>query len=391
MDTPLTDTTDPGEVTGQILVVDDDNTHRTLHRAILAKQFDVLTASSGAEALELCREREPDLVLLDIEMPDLDGIETCRQLRAWSAVPVIFATAHESLDEHLRAFDAGGDDIITKPVSSEILLRKAARLVQQHQAHQALAHEKQSLQHMAMGFLSTVGQNGALLNFMRASVSCRSHLQLAEKLLEAAGELGVECSVMIRHAGGPTMLTTHGEPTPLEQAILERSSEMGRLFQFSRQLVVNYDRVTIIVTNMPTEPEQAEQAGRTRDNVAILAETAEALCDNVDMRLESMHRAEQLQIALGGAVQAVESLRGRYLSMLTETGLLMQKLMDEVEETYGVLDTNQEQEEAISATMDRSVQRILSLLASQGDFDQQFSQVLDALRGGREQNDIELF
>jgi len=391
METAISDVAEFSEITGHVLVVDDDNTHRTLHRAILAKQFDVVTASSGAEALELSALREPDLILLDIEMPELDGIETCKALRATYSGPVIFATAHESLDEHMRAYDAGGDDIILKPISSEILLRKASRLIQRHREQQALAAEKSSLQQMAMSFLSTMGQNGALLNYMRASVGSRSHHQLAEKLLATAQELGVECSVMIQHAGGPTILTTNGDPTPLEQAILEKCSGMGRIFQFTRQLVVNYDRVSIIARGIPLEQEDAEQAGRVRDNIAILAETTEALCDNVDMRLESMRRAEQLQVALGGAVQAVESLRAGYLSMLTETGLLMQKLVDEVEDSFGVLDTNQEQEAAISTTLHRSAGRVLALLEEQAGFEHQFDRVLDALRGGEDQNDAELF
>jgi len=391
METATSDVADFSEITGHVLVVDDDNTHRTLHRAILAKQFDVVTANSGADALSLCAQHAPDLILLDLEMPEMDGIATCKALRASYMGPVLFATAHESLDEHMRAYDAGGDDIIIKPISSEILLRKTALLIKRYREQLALAAEKNSLQQMAMSFLSTVGQNGALLNYMRASVGSRSHRELAEKLMAASQELGVECSAMIRHAGGPTILTTNGEPTPLEQAILEKSSEMGRIFQFKQQLVVNYDRVSIIARGVPLEEEDALQAGRIRDNIAILAETTEALCDNVDMRLESMRRAEQLQVALGGAVQVVETLRSGYLSMLTETALLMQKLVDEVEESFGVLDTNQEQEMAISATLHHSADRVLALLEEQGGFEQQFERVLEALRGGENQNDVELF
>ena len=114
------------EITGQVLIVDDSPPIRAMHRGILAKQFDVLTASSGTEALDMCQKRMPDLVLLDIEMPDMDGIDTCRQLRARSSVPVIFATGHESIEEHMKAYDAGGNDIVVKPVRKEILLRKVA-------------------------------------------------------------------------------------------------------------------------------------------------------------------------------------------------------------------------------------------------------------------------
>lgn len=382
---------DENAVTGQVLVVDDDRTTRALHRGILAKQFDVLSAESGIEALKACEQRLPDLVLLDIGMPDLDGIETCRRLRETASIPVIFVTAHESVEEHLKAYDAGGDDIVTKPVRSEILLRKVALAIGQHRKEASLAREKESLRQMAMNFLSSMGQNGILLNFMRASVACRSHRALAEKLLETTRELGVECSVMIRHQDGPTVLTSKGETTDLEKSILEKSSTMGRIFQFKHRLVVNYDRVSIIATNMPDDRDDPEQAGRLRDDIAILAETTEGLCDNVDMRLESMHRAEQLQIALGGAVAAIEALRGRYMATLADTSVMLRQMVGDVEKTYSWLGINQEQEEAISQALDQSTQRILALLAEQGGFEDQFHQVLEALRGGSTQNEADLF
>jgi CheY-like chemotaxis protein len=322
-------------------------------------------------------------------MPEMDGYETCRQLREWATIPIIFATAFQSLDVHLKAYDVGANDIVTKPVVSEILLRKVELAIRHHQNTKLLTEEKDSLQKMAMSFLSSMGENGTLLNFMRASVASRTHLALAEQLVSAVRELGVECSVMIRHNGGPTALTNHGEPTPLELSILEQSSGMGRLFQFKRRLVVNYDRVSIIVANIPENSD--EHAGRLRDNIATLAETAEALCENVDMRIESMKRAEQLQVALGGAVGVVESLRTRYFASMADISQLLHELVVDMEKTFSWLGTNQTQEMAISQTMEASVQRIMNLLADSGNFDQQFATVLDALRGGSDQNEIELF
>lgn len=382
---------DPGGLGGRVLVVDDNNTTRFTHRALLAQRFDVLTASSGQEAIDICRKAIPDLILLDIEMPDLNGIETCRRLREWTDVPIIFATGHESLEEHMKAYDAGGNDIVVKPVQSGILLRKVGLAIRQHKAETQLSKEKDSLQQMAMGFLSTAGHNGALLNFMRGSVGCRSHHDLAQKLFDTASELGVNCSVMIRHEGGPTFITPHGDASDMERAILEQSASMGRIFQFHRRLVTNYDRVSIIVANMPEEADDPEQAGRIRDNIAILAETTEALCDNVDMRLESMQRAEQMQVALGSAVTAVESLREKYLLMLGDTRMLLQELVSKVEKRIGWLGATQAEEAELTGELDSSIQGVLGLLAEGGDFDQQFDQVIGALRGGNSQTMIELF
>ena len=380
------------ELGGRVLIVDDEKVTRAFHRAILAQQFDVLTASSGSEALELCVGQTPDLIVLDVEMPGIDGYETCRRLRTFTSMPIIFVTGHQSLEEHLKAFDAGGTDLITKPVNADIFQRKVAVAIRQYRAAAALADEKKALEQMAMGFLSSASQTGILLDFMRKSIVSHDYRALAGCLLTAIQELGLKSCVLIRHPdGATTAITDHGEPTALEQSILEHVSEMGRLFQFKKRLVVNYDRVSLIVSNMPDEAEEPERAGILRDSLAILAESAEALSVNVDIRQEGQKRAEQLQIALSEAEVALTDLGEQNKATMRDTRLLLQEMVDSIEKTYGWLNTSQTQEATINATMEQAIQRILACLASGGDFDSQFAQVMQALNAGRSHNAVELF
>lgn len=385
---PVPDDQDLG---GRILVVDDDRSTRSVHRAMLAKRFDVVTAASGEEALAICAEHLPDLIVLDVEMPGMDGYETCRRLREQTNIPIVFVTAHQTLEEHLKAYDAGGNVLFTKPVSHEILLRKVALSIRQHRAAAALADEKTALERMAMGFLSSASQTGLLLNFMRASVVCRDYSDLALHLRDAVANLGLQCIVRITHDGGPTVVTDQGEASPLELSIFDHLAEIGRVFQFKRRLVVNYDRVSIIVSNMPLESDDPERCGLLRDSLAILAETGEALAMNVDIRKEGQQKAEQLQIALSGAEQALYGLAENNRSMLLDSRLLLQELVDSIEKSYSWLNTSQAQETAISSTMAQAVQRIIERLTSGADFDAQFAHVLSALNAGRSQHAVELF
>jgi len=112
----------------RILVVDDDALARRSLRAMLERaHYQVETAEGGAEALELLSIFEPDLVLLDIRMPGVDGLETCRRIRAMpngDLLPIIFLTAEESQEVHAEAFRAKGDDFLRKPVlSAELIVR----------------------------------------------------------------------------------------------------------------------------------------------------------------------------------------------------------------------------------------------------------------------------
>jgi two-component system OmpR family response regulator len=114
----------------RILLVDDDETlRRTLGIGLRAAEYDVLIAADGRSALQALREDKPDLVVLDLGLPDLSGVEVLRQLRAWSTVPVVVLSARAESGEMVQALDLGADDYVTKPFSlDEVLARIRAVL-----------------------------------------------------------------------------------------------------------------------------------------------------------------------------------------------------------------------------------------------------------------------
>lgn len=114
----------------RILVVDDDpQIQRMLRPVLAAPGHEVRVVGSGGEALVAVAEAEPDLVLLDITMPGMDGLEVCRQIRGWSSVPVILLTAAETPQTKIAALDLGADDYLTKPFhTGELMARIRAVL-----------------------------------------------------------------------------------------------------------------------------------------------------------------------------------------------------------------------------------------------------------------------
>lgn len=108
-----------------VLVVDDDPAmRRTLSINLRARDYEVETAGDGRSALQVVDERMPDVVLLDLGLPDLDGIAVLTQLRSFSQVPVIVVSARTESDDKVEALDLGADDFITKPFSIEELLAR---------------------------------------------------------------------------------------------------------------------------------------------------------------------------------------------------------------------------------------------------------------------------
>jgi two-component system, OmpR family, KDP operon response regulator KdpE len=115
---------------GKILVIDDDPQIRRVMKVILSgERYEVVEARSGESALLKFREYLPDLVLLDLNMPGLGGLETCRLIRETSDVPIIIVTVRREESEKVELLDAGADDYVTKPFGKhEVLARIRAAL-----------------------------------------------------------------------------------------------------------------------------------------------------------------------------------------------------------------------------------------------------------------------
>jgi CheY-like chemotaxis protein len=114
-----------------VLVVDDSSDHRHMAKRMLSSLgLDVLLADGGEQALELVRRRRPDLILMDCQMPGMDGVETVRRLRfGGCTVPVLGVTANVTAEKRAACGAAGFDDVLTKPIRLEQLERElAARL-----------------------------------------------------------------------------------------------------------------------------------------------------------------------------------------------------------------------------------------------------------------------
>jgi two-component system KDP operon response regulator KdpE len=110
----------------KVLLVDDDSYMLELTRRVFQRAGSkIISASDGQEGLRLFFEHQPDLVILDIVMPNLDGWETCRQIRTVSDTPVVLLTSLSSDEEIVRGLEAGADDFVSKPFRPEVLLARA--------------------------------------------------------------------------------------------------------------------------------------------------------------------------------------------------------------------------------------------------------------------------
>jgi two-component system KDP operon response regulator KdpE len=124
-----------------VLVIDDEpQILRALKTILTARQFHVTTASRGEEGLALAAATPPDVIILDLSLPDMDGFQVCARLREWTRVPIIVLSVRDAERDKVMALDKGADDYLTKPFGSEELLARI-RVALRHAAQAQGAKE----------------------------------------------------------------------------------------------------------------------------------------------------------------------------------------------------------------------------------------------------------
>ena len=124
-------------VQGKILVIDDDEGMTELLSMVLSPESSqVITANTGAKGIEMAKELSPDIIILDLMMPEMNGWSICQQIRQFSDVPILILSAIDSPDLVAKALDAGADDYLVKPVSSSTLLARLNQLTRRARTSQ---------------------------------------------------------------------------------------------------------------------------------------------------------------------------------------------------------------------------------------------------------------
>ncbi len=203
----------------KILVVDDDIDSLKLIGLMLQKKgYEISAANAGAQALQKAATEQPDLIILDVMMPDMDGYEVCRQLRTdpvTESIPVIMFTAKAMVDDKVTGFEAGADDYITKPTHPAELISRVKALLSRRAAHREAAESRGDV----IAFLAAKGGVGTstLAVNVAAALSQRQDTILID-FRPGMGSIGMELGFS-RSAGLANLASK--QPDHLDRAAVE--------------------------------------------------------------------------------------------------------------------------------------------------------------------------
>jgi len=221
----------------KLLVVDDTPKNVKLLADILtAKGYGVVTAASGPEALAQVERQRPDLVLLDVVMPEMSGYDVCRKLRsnpATELLPVVMVTALDPGEERIKGIEAGADDFLTKPINQAELLARVKSLIRIKELYDTVQHQaaeledlNKNLEHRVEDQVGQLERLGRLKRFFSP--------QLAELILSGGTEDPLkthrrEITVVFLDLRGFTAFAETAEPEELMAVLRDYHTEMGKL------------------------------------------------------------------------------------------------------------------------------------------------------------------
>ncbi len=249
----------------RILVADDHAMNVDILRTRLAAHgYDVVTAADGEEALVRAREAEPDLILLDVMMPKLDGLDVCRRLRADPAlpfVPIVLVTARGDPKDVVAGLEAGGDEYLTKPVDQTALVARVKSMLRIKALHDTVQELNRTLERRVAEQVAQLDRLGRLKRFFSP--------QLAEAIVAggAADPLAThrrEVTVVFVDLRGFTAFAETAEPEEVMGVLREYHAELGGLVLEYEGTLERFagDGMMIFFNDPVPMPDAAERAVR---------------------------------------------------------------------------------------------------------------------------------
>lgn len=364
-----------------IFVVDDDPAARMIVSFGLDDPaFKVLEFGEAKECLETL-DQQPDVLLLDVEMPGMDGISLCRAIReaGHDQAQVIFISAHDDLETRLAAYDAGGNDFMVKPYAPEELVRKIKVAEKALAEKSGLSSQASFAQRTAFTAMSSMGEMGVVLEFMRKSFTCATQDALAEAIFQAMGQYGLHSLLEFREGEQMSCYSSQGFCSALEGSILGHARTLQRIFQFHDRLAINYPRITLLVLNLPLD--NPDLIGRLRDHLAILAEAGEARLAAMASESQRLAQGEGISRAVTELTQALGEIEAHQGENRLRSLEATNAFQEELNRAFVHLGLSESQEAALVEMAHRAMARIVEVLGEDKSLGDRLRVITDQLQG----------
>lgn len=352
----------------RVFVVDDDNTTGMMVESMLNEAAVVEYFTSAAACLERLNGGLPDLFLLDVEMPEMDGYELCRRIKAMpegKLVPVIFLSSHDRLEDVLAGYDAGAEDYLIKPFEHIGLQRKIDNLMRIVRDRIEAQAQAKAVEEVVDVFSESLNDNAIVIKYLRSLNECSEFQDVVDLTLSVLDASHVEGAIQIRMRQVEKTFSHSGENWPMEIAVMNHVRDMDHIFEFNTRAVFNFGCISILITNMPLA--DPGLCGRIRDNIAIVAESADAKLLAIQSGADKQHLRAEIADLLDGLSKTVGSFGHRYDEARYKASVHTSSLVDRLLAALAHMGMSTEEEDGIVGLVKTDSEKLIDLFDFAGE------------------------
>lgn len=357
----------------RVLIVDDSRGDIRIVNENLKDLYTTLAATTGEQALEVAnKDPKPDVILMDVEMPGMNGYETCQKLKAnplTRDIDVIFVSAHDTVDEIVAGYDAGGTDYLTKPIEPLELKRKIAIAVNNRKYRYAISNDKLDAQKVAMTALTSAGEQGVVIEFLRQSFKVKTIAELAQLIVSTVDQYDLNNAVQIRSMKGIIDHATQNCLVPLEQELLLRLKDHNRIIEKGHRAIFNFGDISLLIKNIPSD---GEKWGRVRDHIALLLEGALEKYTN----LMAEDRITSLVESANRALQSIDEMQRTHKATSQQ---IADKMLINIEASFNSLGLTDDQEGHLLKIIQTGVNESLDHIEKGFEIDNAVKKIINQL------------
>jgi CheY-like chemotaxis protein len=304
------------------LAIDDDKLAHCIIEEALSSSCQLLHARNGEDGIRLAQKHQPDIILLDVEMPGMNGFETCQKLKRLEETantPVMFLSQKSDISERMRGYNAGAADYIVKPFECPELLARIEVLDNYRQQSKQLVKDVQRAQITAEIAMTDSGDMGRIMRYVGQSYHAHDLDSLSSYFLEFFVPLQLEVALVFWYRGEAVFFSNEGTIQPIEQELLEKHRDGSRFVDFGRRTIINYPKVSLLVKNMPVD--DAALYGRYKDLLPHLLEATNAKIKDMESSEDALNKVEQIGLifeALSAQLHGIDSQHSDKVSAFSE-------------------------------------------------------------------------
>ncbi len=357
-----------------IMVVDDNPNNLLLILRVLEEQYRVSCIESANNCLKALTKNTPDLILMDVCMPEMDGYECCQRIKQdpqFSDIPVLFLSGQNQIEDKLKGYEAGGADYLTKPCDIKEVLAKIEQnlsLVEQFQNKLSKANSVASM---------AINQNGELgmrLQFLEDSFKCQTQEALADLILNTLQAYKFNACVQLRGNQGTLDLSLSGHPLPLEDSLMTEVIGQGNFLEFGHRVLCSTSNISMLIKNLPQENEGLCQ--RLKVHITSILNGASARMENLNLVNDNEKNL------LSQILQAISKIEKNLVDIEQVTddknqgmAKILERLNNKIHDSFSHLDLSSQQRSYLLELLTESMDEVFDLACEDELLKCQFNEI----------------